>query len=127
MVEDKRADGQLDECDLTLRDLRAIQEIFTRTLSGTLHARIEYPDDKKHRPIVAPVHNVVLPELSLATFESEAQGAITPFTIVHSSGGEERKSSEKQDGANGSNTGRTRRSSVGTRRDGGTTVADRDR
>ncbi len=43
IVEDKRADGQLDECDLTLRDLQIVQEVFARTLSGTLHARIEYP------------------------------------------------------------------------------------
>ena len=46
LVEDKRADGQLDECDLTLRDLKTIEEIFARTLSGTLHARVSYPDDK---------------------------------------------------------------------------------
>jgi len=38
------ADGQLDECDLTLRDLRGIREAFTRLLSGMLHSRIEYPD-----------------------------------------------------------------------------------
>lgn len=47
IVEDKRADGQLDECNLTLRDLKVIQDIFTRTLSGTLHARIEYPGQKR--------------------------------------------------------------------------------
>jgi cyclic-di-AMP phosphodiesterase PgpH len=46
MVEDKRADGQLNECDLTLRDLQTIQEVFVRTLCGTLHARIEYPNEK---------------------------------------------------------------------------------
>ena len=38
------ADGQLDECDLTLRDLRGIREAFVRLLSGMLHTRIEYPD-----------------------------------------------------------------------------------
>ncbi|MFM7320441.1 MAG: HDIG domain-containing metalloprotein, partial [Armatimonadota bacterium] len=44
MVEEKREDGQLDESDLTLRDLRAIEEVFTTILSGTLHGRIAYPD-----------------------------------------------------------------------------------
>ncbi len=53
MVEDKRADGQLDECDLTMRDLRMIQEIFVRTLCGTLHARIEYPGSPANLPAVA--------------------------------------------------------------------------
>lgn len=43
MVEDKRSDGQLDDCDLTLRDLKKVQTVFVRTLAGTLHARIEYP------------------------------------------------------------------------------------
>ena len=38
------ADGQLDECDLTLRDLRGIREAFLRLLSGMLHSRVEYPD-----------------------------------------------------------------------------------
>ncbi len=38
------ADGQLDECDLTLRDLRGIRDAFTRLLAGMLHTRIEYPD-----------------------------------------------------------------------------------
>ncbi len=47
MIEDKRADGQLDECPLTLRDLRAIRDVFTRTLCATLHARIEYPKETK--------------------------------------------------------------------------------
>ena len=43
MIEDKRADGQLDDSDLTLRDLKKIQDVFVRILSGTLHARIDYP------------------------------------------------------------------------------------
>ena len=44
MVEDKREDGQLDECDLTLHDLRTVEEVFTTILSGTLHGRISYPN-----------------------------------------------------------------------------------
>ncbi len=38
------ADGQLDECDLTLRDLRGIREAFLRLLTGMMHTRIEYPE-----------------------------------------------------------------------------------
>lgn len=38
------ADGQLDESDLTLRDLRGIKDAFVRLLSGMLHSRIEYPE-----------------------------------------------------------------------------------
>ncbi|MDX1931976.1 MAG: HDIG domain-containing protein [Capsulimonadales bacterium] len=46
MVEEKLADDQLAESDLTLRDLATIQEVFTRTLCGVLHARIDYPDER---------------------------------------------------------------------------------
>ena len=50
MIEDKRADGQLDDSDLTLRDLAAIQDVFARTLAGTLHARIDYPSQNRISP-----------------------------------------------------------------------------
>jgi cyclic-di-AMP phosphodiesterase PgpH len=36
-------DGQLDECDLTLRDLQKIGDAFGRTLIAIYHHRIEYP------------------------------------------------------------------------------------
>lgn len=37
-------DAQLDECDLTLRDLHLIANSFVRILTGFFHHRIEYPD-----------------------------------------------------------------------------------
>ena len=37
------ADGQLDECELTLKDLHQIAKCFIRILSGIFHQRIEYP------------------------------------------------------------------------------------
>jgi len=36
-------DGQLDECELTLKDLHEIAKGFNQTLSGIFHQRIEYP------------------------------------------------------------------------------------
>jgi putative nucleotidyltransferase with HDIG domain len=36
-------DGQLDECDLTLRDLHIIANNFVRILTGIFHHRVEYP------------------------------------------------------------------------------------
>jgi putative nucleotidyltransferase with HDIG domain len=35
-------EGQLDECELTLRDLNNISETFTRILNGIFHHRIDY-------------------------------------------------------------------------------------
>ncbi|MBM4776581.1 MAG: HDIG domain-containing protein [Archangiaceae bacterium] len=37
------SEGQLDECDLTLKDLAQIAESMVRTLDGIYHARPEYP------------------------------------------------------------------------------------
>ncbi len=37
------SDGQLDECDLTLKDLSAIARSFCRTLGGIYHSRPDYP------------------------------------------------------------------------------------
>jgi putative nucleotidyltransferase with HDIG domain len=40
-------DGQLNECDMTLRDLHAVGKSFTRVLSAVGHARVEYPASGK--------------------------------------------------------------------------------
>jgi cyclic-di-AMP phosphodiesterase PgpH len=43
------ADGQLDECELTLKDLHHIAKSFNKILGGIFHQRIHYPQpaDKK--------------------------------------------------------------------------------
>ncbi|MEN6622648.1 MAG: HDIG domain-containing metalloprotein [Smithella sp.] len=43
-IERVYTDGQLDECELTLRDLSTIAETFTRILTGIFHQRIDYPE-----------------------------------------------------------------------------------
>ena len=48
IIKEKLMDGQLDECDLTLKDLDIIANAFLRVLSGALHSRIEYPDIKEN-------------------------------------------------------------------------------
>jgi len=37
------ADGQLDDCEITLKDLHEIAKSFNITLSGIYHDRVEYP------------------------------------------------------------------------------------
>lgn len=37
-------DGQLDECELTLKNLHEIARSFTRILNGIFHHRIDYPE-----------------------------------------------------------------------------------
>jgi len=46
IINNKFIDGQLDECELTLKDLNQISESFVRVLTGVFHTRLEYPDAK---------------------------------------------------------------------------------
>ncbi len=51
VIRERLADGQLDQCDLTLRDLDLIAEAFARVLGGMYHERVPYP----HPPGMAEV------------------------------------------------------------------------
>jgi putative nucleotidyltransferase with HDIG domain len=44
IIAEKLADGQLDESELTFKDISRIRESFIRTLTSMMHARIEYPE-----------------------------------------------------------------------------------
>jgi putative nucleotidyltransferase with HDIG domain len=46
IIEERLADGQFDECDLTLRDMERIKEAFVGQLLGMYHTRIAYPQSK---------------------------------------------------------------------------------
>ena len=43
VIDQRLAQGQLDDTTLTLKDLNAIVESFTTTLRGVFHPRLEYP------------------------------------------------------------------------------------
>lgn len=43
VIKQRFMDGQLDECELTIRDLTKIKESFLKTLIGIHHPRIKYP------------------------------------------------------------------------------------
>lgn len=43
IIQRKFMDGQLDQCNLTLKDLSTIEESFIRILLGIYHQRIDYP------------------------------------------------------------------------------------
>ncbi len=57
LISDRIADGQLNQCDLSLRDLELVRQSFIETLRGMYHPRIEYPE-------IAPATQVpaLLPE-----------------------------------------------------------------
>lgn len=46
IINNKFIDGQLDECNLTLKEIELIAKTFTRVLCAMHHGRIKYPDKK---------------------------------------------------------------------------------
>jgi putative nucleotidyltransferase with HDIG domain len=43
VIQRKFQDGQLDQCNLTLKDISKVEQAFTRILLGIYHQRIDYP------------------------------------------------------------------------------------
>jgi len=78
------SDGQLDECDLSLRELTKIRETITASLVAIYHARIDYPgfNPPSLDPGQAPLPR---PE-----FDSEERGVgyKRPIEVPISRGGE---------------------------------------
>jgi len=50
IIEKRIIDGQLDECDLTMREINVIAENFACTLTNMLHSRIAYPTEASAKP-----------------------------------------------------------------------------
>jgi putative nucleotidyltransferase with HDIG domain len=46
VINNKFIDGQLDECNLTLREIDIIASTFVRVLSAMYHGRVKYPETK---------------------------------------------------------------------------------
>jgi len=44
IIQDKLKDGQLEECNITLKDLDVIKKTFLKVILSIFHERIEYPD-----------------------------------------------------------------------------------
>jgi putative nucleotidyltransferase with HDIG domain len=49
LVEARVCDGQLDQCELTIRDLATVKDVFCKALRSMLHSRIDYPKDDSRK------------------------------------------------------------------------------
>jgi len=47
IINDKLNSHQLDDCELTLKDIATIKKCFLKVLNGLYHKRIEYPKEEK--------------------------------------------------------------------------------
>ena len=73
-INDIFAESQLDQCDLTLRDLNDIAESFVRILLGIYHQRIEYPKGEHEKTDINVVGNSsTTSEASQRTSENKAE------------------------------------------------------
>jgi len=61
IIQSKFLDGQLEECDLTLRDLSVIEDSYRRVILGIYHQRIDYPTAPTPRlpPALPPAPSVI--------------------------------------------------------------------
>jgi putative nucleotidyltransferase with HDIG domain len=44
VIRERVEEGEFDECDITLRDLRTVADSYVGTLSAVYHPRVEYPE-----------------------------------------------------------------------------------
>lgn len=44
IITSKLNDGQFDECDLSMKELKKVENVICETLNGIFHSRIEYPE-----------------------------------------------------------------------------------
>ena len=54
IIQSKFIDGQLDECNLTLRDLSTIETAFRKILLGIYHQRMDYPHMRDGKVVSVP-------------------------------------------------------------------------
>jgi membrane-associated HD superfamily phosphohydrolase len=47
IVTKRLTDGQLDDCEMTLKEVHAIETSLVKSLSGIYHGRVPYPSQKK--------------------------------------------------------------------------------
>jgi cyclic-di-AMP phosphodiesterase PgpH len=61
VIDDRMANGQLDDTGLTVHDLMVIRASFVSTLKGVFHPRLEYPSDEKPSLPAAVLDQPALP------------------------------------------------------------------
>ncbi len=81
VIIDKVSSGELDECDLTIRDLDQIRSAFVEMLTGAFHPRIKYPVEATENltaPPVPPLPAPTPPSTHKVNSRSSAKGKRVP-------------------------------------------------
>jgi putative nucleotidyltransferase with HDIG domain len=86
VLNERLGEGQLDDCDLTLRDLRTIAASFKTTLQAIYHPRIEYPaptpleEARRSRLVRRSSPNAVVAEGEVSSRSADA--AAVPASVA---------------------------------------------
>ena len=72
IIEERISDRQLDDCDLTLGELKIIAERFRFTLLMMLHSRIAYPKLGQKTTTIIPRDEALRPDVMIATRKPES-------------------------------------------------------
>jgi cyclic-di-AMP phosphodiesterase PgpH len=100
LLKQRLIEGELEECDLTMRDLHKIKDAFLQILIGIHHHRIKYPDQENvmdvaveseqmqttpqpiqpgsAEPITEPMENAITPQEGISGVQSDVPGENTP-------------------------------------------------
>ena len=76
LIEERISDRQLDECDLTLGELKTIADRFRFTLLSMLHSRIAYPKPSGKTTAILR-DEAVRPDVMVATQKPETAPPIS--------------------------------------------------
>lgn len=86
IMSDRLAERQLDDSNLTLRDLELIRQSFFETLRGAYHPRIQYPTSKNKMPQLVTQAPITAP---IAPIAPQAEGSeLTETLHIHGAAAE---------------------------------------
>jgi len=77
LIEERISDRQLDDCDLTLGELKVIAERFRFTLLMMLHSRIAYPKPGQKTTTIIPREETLRPDVMAGTRKPETAPPIS--------------------------------------------------
>jgi len=100
IIKDKLDDGQLDNCELTLKDMNDIANGFLTVLSGFFHERAEYPELEKKNSLIE-LDNHVYNIMQEGKRESTNGDGNTKQTEKEVSSDEKPETAVDNDGENG--------------------------
>jgi putative nucleotidyltransferase with HDIG domain len=74
IFQERIEDGQLDDTDLTFRDLSQIKDTFLKMLLGIYHVRVKYPDQEEEEPETGPTVVSVVGDKPYENVSVEVEG-----------------------------------------------------